>query len=228
MTVNKDRLARIGQAGLVVLAGWLSVMCVMALISRHRSHTDIAALLERYEFTEKTDEEQDKDKPKDPNNQKKPKPVQEEQADRINKRNIFSPPKDKEKFPAKLAGVLGNQAFFEGESNGFEVGQTHKEGMIKQIGPDWVEVEFKGETEKLYVFGEGGAGGGPEKPPGGPMPGPLAQPEGPQPPGGRKMEGNFELTPEMIERFKSMPAEIREKALERMPAEVREKLRKEL
>ena len=42
------------------------------------------------------------------------------------------------------------------------------------------------------------------------------------------MPGNIELTPEMIERFKSMPEEMRQKALEHMPANLREKLEKEL
>jgi len=229
MTVSKDKLTRIGHLGLVGLAGLLSVMSVAALASRHKGHKEITALLERYEVTEKTDEEQDKtqgetEKDKDANKQEKPKSVQQEQAERISNRHIFSPPEGKKGFPAKLLGVLGKQAFFEGADKGFEVGQSHKGGKIKQIGPDWVEVEFKGKTEKLYVFGKGGAEGGPPKPPGGP--GVIKRPEGPRPTGGPRMRGNFELTPEMIEKFKAISAERRAEALKRMPAEMREKLEK--
>lgn len=241
MRAGKDKLGRVVRLVLVGLAGLLSVMSVAALASRQKEQQGIAALLERYEVREEINQEEDKtqeetakdggkndeDKSKDENKPETEKSVQEEQAERIGKRHIFSPPKPEKKFTAKLAGVLGKQAFFEGEDKGVEVGQSHKGGKITEIGADWVEVEFEGKTQKLYVFGKGGgSGGGPERPsgmpPGGPMPMPGGRPEG------RGMPPGFELRPEMVEQFKSMPAEIRAKALERMPAEMREKLEKEL
>ena len=123
-------------------------------------------------------------------------------------------------------------AFFD-KGAGCGVGQTYKGGKIKQIGPDWVEVEFEGETQRLEVFGKDGKGGkgpSPSRPgmaPGMPPGGPMVRPAGPPPPS-RGMPPGFQLTPEMIEQFKKMPAEIREKALQRMPAEIREKLQKAL
>ena len=229
MTINKHRLIRIGQWALVVLAALFTVLSTTALASRHKSRKDMAALLERYQITDNTEDQQDEDKPKSPDDKDKPKSLHQTRADRINERSIFAPPKEKEKFSAKLVGVLGSQAFFEGDDNGYQVGQTHKEGKIKAIGPDWVEVDFKGTTEKLYVFGKGGAdGGGPPGPPPGPPGAPAGPPGGPRSPGGPRVPGGFELTPEMIERFKSMPAEMRERALERMPEEIRKKLQAEL
>ena len=225
MTIDKHKLTRIGQLVLVVLAGLFTVLAATALASRHKSHKDMAALLERYRITDNAEDQQDKDKPKPPDDKDKPKSAHQARADRINERSIFAPPKGKEKFPAKLLGVLGSQVFFEGENNGFEVGQSCKGGKIKAIGPDWVEVDFKGTTEKLYVFGKGGAPSGPSPGPGGRPGGP---PAGPRSPGGPKMPEGFELTPEMIERFKSMPAEMREKALERMPEEIRKKIQSQL
>lgn len=218
MTINKHRLIRIGQWALVVLAGLFTVLSTTGLASRHKSHKDMAALLERYQIMDNAEDQQDNDKSKSPDDKDKPKSAHQGRADRINERGIFAPPKGKDKFSAKLVGVLGSQAFFEGENNGFEVGQSCKGGKIKAIGPDWVEVDFKGTTEKLYVFGKGGGDGGPS----GPSPGPGHRPGGP------KMPEGFEPTPEMLERFKSMPAEMREKALERMPEEIRKKLQSEL
>ena len=233
MTVTRKRLARIAQLGVVVLAGLLSVMALAALASQLKGHRQFTALLERYNPPENPQHQDETQKPDDKNtNKKTEKSPQDEQADRIVKRNIFAMKKTK-KFSLKLMGILGELVYFQGENKGFTVGQSHKDAKIKRIGPDWVELEFDGKEKKLYVFGED-KGGGPSKPP---MPGGTAPPPAsgrPSRAGGRRGRGpgrmgsGFELSPEMIERFKSMPEEMRQRALERMPAEFREKIEKEL
>ncbi len=228
MTLSKDRLARSGQLAVVVLAGLLTVMAVGGLTWRLTGRREISALLERYEAPDKAEEQDKSPKAEDKNKQKS---AHDAQADRIAKRHIFSVEKAKG-FSLKLMGILGELVYFQGENKGFEVGQSHKDAKIKRIGPDWVVLEFDGKEKKLYVFAED-KGPGPSKPsvPGGKAPPPTA---GPSRAGGRRGRGpgrmppGFELTPEMIERFKSMPAERRQRALERMPAEVREKIEKEL
>ncbi len=236
MTVNKDKLVRIGQLAVVVLASLLTVMAVGALASRHKGRREITALLERYEAADKPDEQDEPSNPDDKNSKKpddknKKKSAQEEQADRIAKRHIFSVDKTKE-FSLKLMGILGKLVYFQGENKGFTVGQSHKNAKIKRIGPDWVELEFEGKEKKLYVFGKD-KGGGPSKPS---MPGGIAAPPASGRPSrargrrgrGSRMGGDFELSPERIERFKNMPPEMRQRILERMPAEQREKIEKEL
>ena len=232
MTFRKDILRRIGLFTLVGLAGLFTVFSVTALASRHKHHQEMAKLLQRYQITDNAeDDQQDQGPAKDSvdkdnqEKQEKPKPAHQARAERINKRSFFTPPKPKAKFSAKLLGVLGRQAYFQGDDKAYEVGQTHKGGTIKQIGPDWVEVDFKGATQKLYVFGKGGSD---SAPPSGPAPSPRSRRSGPppghmpsQPP---QMPPGFEITPEMIEQFKNMPAEMRKQAMEHMPPEIREKL----
>ena len=236
MTVPKDILRRLGLFALLGLAGLFTVLSVTASASRHKSHQDLAQLLERYQITDSAEDDQQAQGPaKDPagkdnqEKQEKPKSAHQDRADRINKRSFFAPPKPKDKFAAKLLGVLGRQAHFQGDKKAYEVGQTHKGGKITQIGPDWVEVDFKGATQKVYVFGKGGGGNGSAS---APAPFPGSKHDGPRPgrssPDGPTMPPGFELTPEMIERFKNMPAEMRGKALERMPEEIRKKLQAEL
>ncbi len=222
MTLSKDRLMRIGQLAVVVLAGLLTVMAVGGLAWRLTGRQEISALLERYEAPDKAEEQDKSPKAEDKNKEKS---AHDAQADRIAKRQIFSVEKNKG-FSLKLMGILGELVYFQGENKGFEVGQSHKDAKIKRIGPDWVELEFEGKEKKLYVFAED-KGGGPSKPAG-----PSGIPTRPSPGrrgrGAGRMGRDFELTPEMIERFKSMPEEMRQKALERMPAEAREKIEKEL
>lgn len=207
MTINKYRLTRIVHLAVVVLAGLVTVMAVNGLVQQLTGQQELTALLDRYEAP---------DRPDDNNKEKS---AQDIQAEEIDKRHVFSVEKAKG-LSLKLMGILGELVYFQGENKGFEVGQIHKDAKIKRIGPDWVELEFDGKEKKLYVFTDD-KGAGPAKPSGGPTP----RGAGPRPPA---MPGNIELTPEKIEQFKSMPAEMRQKALERMPAELREKIEKEL
>ena len=133
MTVSKKRLARIAQLAVLVLAGLLTITALAALASRQKGHHQITTLLERYNPPE---EPPDKDKsptPDDKNkNKNKKKSPQEEQADRIAKRQIFSVEKSKE-FSLKLMGILGDMVYFHGQNKGFTVGQSHGGAKITQI-----------------------------------------------------------------------------------------------
>lgn len=132
--------------------------------------------------------------------------------ERVTKRNIFMP--EQPKVPPQLAGVLGRLAYFAGNGEGLAVGGEFNGAKVKQIGGDWVEVEFNGQTQKLSVFGPGGVQG----PPGGgpPMP--------PSPNRGGGGGGGPEITPEKIAQFKALPPQVQQQILSSMPPEMRAKV----
>ncbi len=241
MTVRKDSVLRIGRLVLLALVVMLTVACVMALADRGAGHREITDLLDRYTATLKADssgkdddkeKDQSKDKPKGGKKPNQTKSPQDEQVERICKRHVFSPDQPN-KLP-NLIGVLGNEAFFGGEKGekgkkGYKVGEIYKGVKIKEIGPDWVEVEFEGKPKKLYVFsGEDVGPSSPSGPSSHMPPGVRAVPNGGATQRTRMMPPGFEVTPEMIEKFKSLSPEKRKQALERMPAEFREKIEKAL
>ncbi|MDY7011005.1 MAG: hypothetical protein SVV80_09680 [Planctomycetota bacterium] len=238
MTVRKSSVLRISQMVLLALAVMLTVACAMALADRNKSHRKITDLLERYTVTFRADSsEKDNDKEK---NQSKGKPgggkrsnetesLEDEKVKRICKRHVFSEDPPQNKLP-NLTGVLGDEAFFDGEK-GWKVGEIYNGAKIKEIGPDWVEIEFEGRVKKVYVFESENGGPSP--------PGPSRRlhitsserrltGQGGLPLRQRSEVRGVELTPEMIERFKNLSPEKRERALKHMPAELREKLAKAL
>ncbi len=234
MTLRKHDLARVALGGLLALAILLSVLIAVSLASGEKSREELATLIGRYAATDDADG-QETDKGKDPRNDKPGsknppktgKSPQDEQVDRISKRHMFSPDPPKKSF--SLTGVLGDEAYFDGQGKGYKVGQSYKGAKINEIGPDWVQVEIEGGSRKLQVWGAGST----PSPSGPPMP-PSVTAAGPSagvsasPPRTRGMPSGFKLTPEMVEQFKQMPAEVRKRALEQMPAEVRETLEKAL
>jgi len=252
MNINKDKVTRIARLAVIALASLLSILALTSLASRNKGYREIADLLERYNPSEKPPE---KDKTPNPNEKegkkegkkenKNKKSLQELQVERIVKRLIFSVKKKPKGFSLKLAGILGKLVYFQGPnkkglSKGFELGQTYKEAKIKRIGPDWVEVEFRGKMKMLYVFGKGGAVSKPSKSP--PKPGP-AGPAKPPPPEAIKpptmpempkisknmhVPSGFKITAEMVARFKSLSPEMQQRLLEQMPDNIREELEKKL
>lgn len=226
MTVNKNSLTRVALFTLAALAGLFTVLSVTALASRQKTHRDLENLLQRYQVKDNAEDDPQNDAPGDKEGQEKPKPpLHRAQAERINKRHFFAAAKPEAKFSAILTGVLGRQAFFQGDDKPYELGQEFKGAKITQIGPDYVEIEFKGDTQTLYVFGKGGAKSSPSAP---------APPSGPgrngrsRPPGRPPMPSDVEITPERIEMFKKMPPDMRQKILESLPAEMREKVESQL
>lgn len=145
-------------------------------------------------------------------------------VERIIKRNIFSPREQPPQFQTKLTGVLGDEAMFENNQT-IKVGGVINGAKLTKINGDSVELEFQGQIITVQIaFGPGGPGGPPGRggPPsmgGGPV---VVRSGGPiLPPSPKEMT----VTPEMIEQFKKLPPEQRQKALEQMPPEMRDKLR---
>jgi hypothetical protein len=224
MKLSSDSLARVGRLTLIALAGLLSVLSIVACASRHAGHQEISALIDRYRGADKP--EPGKAGTSKPSGQARS--LQDEQLERVVRRNVFSPPAVK-KFSAALIGVLGDEALFSGNEC-VKVGQAISGATLKQIGPDWVEVEYEGTLKKLYVFGPGGAPSAPASPSG--PPGPAGVAGGmavmPAEAGRPATPPDFQMTPEMMERLRSMPPEVREKVLSRMPPETREKVQQGL
>lgn len=184
--------------GLGILAGGMTLLCLVSLVSGNAPAREAEHLLGRFGFV-----------PPDSGNDKTPDP----RVTYLNERNPFTPPKNP--WSARLVGVLGEWAFFE-NSPGLKVGETHNGAKITSIGPDWVEVDVDGKTQKVNLYQGGPSFGGP---PSGPMPaGGGARPSGP-PPG-------FQMNPQMLEHFKKLPPDVRAKAMQNMPPRIREQLLK--
>jgi hypothetical protein len=132
---------------------------------------------------------------------------------RMAKGNPFVQPKG---FQGRLVGVLGDRAYFEGQPDGFQVGQDFGGAKLRRLGPDWAELEFDGKPVRLEVFGQGGGGG----------PGPGGRPrrsrgaaaEGGPPPEALEMmrAGGGQMDPAMAEQMAqqraAMMARMREQA----------------
>lgn len=226
MKVSSDGFLRVAKLSVLALAVLLSVLSIVALASRRGDHREVSTLIERYS---KTNQEQEK--AQDPKESKKGKSPQDEQVERIKRRNVFSPVK-KKSFSAKLLGVLGDWAVFAPDKL-VKVGGSVSGAKVTEIGPDWVALEYEGKPKKLFVFGSAGGAPGPSGPsaPSGPpgMPsGPPGMPRGAMVVrsgrSAKAMPAGFQVTPEMIEQFKKLTPEQREKALSSMPPEMRAKL----
>ena len=213
----KDRTYRIAFWGLVGLAVLVSVLCIVSLASGNGQRGEASTLLRR--FRQETHGGKPKEAATTKPTEKKPAPGKDNpkkekdpREKRICDRNVFGV---KKKWSGRLIGVLGDLAFFE-KGPGLKVGQSYNGAKIMKIGPDWVELEVEDKPRKLHVFTPGSAG---------PSPGPMMR-RGPGRRSGRTMPPGFQFTPEMIERFKKMPASQRERALQHLPPEAREKLKK--
>jgi hypothetical protein len=143
-------------------------------------------------------------------------------VEQITQRNMFSPPAGPKKPPIPL-GVLGDEAVFP-NNEWVKVGEEYQGLKLLAIGPDWVEFEIDGKPARASVFAprEG------EQPPAAAA---SATPPEAAGPGGVGRRGRFfggprgfVVTPDMIERFRSMPPDVRERWLERMPPEIRQQL----
>jgi len=96
---------------------------------------------------------------------------------------------------------------------GLRAGQTHNGGTIRQIGPDWVEMELAGKITRVQVFG-----GSPASAPSGPPP---------APPGAVRVPHTGAINAAQVaQQFQRMSPQARRKILERMPPEIRTEVEK--
>ncbi|MBN1943100.1 MAG: hypothetical protein JW849_07375 [Phycisphaerae bacterium] len=200
MTRN-ERTIRTALRALLVLAGWMTILCLASLLRGNEPVGEARKLLDRFQQNSSAT----------PDSAKKG----DSREKFLSERNLFTGPK--KPFSAKLVGVLGEWAFFENGS-ALKVGDDYNGAKITKIGPDWVELDVQGKTQKVQVFA-----GGPGSP--GPSPRGMAGPPGARPSG---PPPEFTLTPQMIEHFKTLPPEVREKAMQNMPPNIREQLTKAL
>jgi len=228
--LRTDSLLRITRRAIFVLAALLSAVSVASLASRAKSRADLAALLDRYAAADQTAEDAD-----DPKSEAKGKPPRtrpgsdkpggnpsakdkspaQQQVERICKRHVFSHDPPKQRFA--LYGVLGDEAYFDGQGKGHKVGQSYKGAKIKRIGADFVELEHEGKPLKLYVFGPGGGRGAPRPP--GPPAGAGAIRRVPAP-GAAGMPARVRLPPRMTERIMSIRRSTVRQGPQTMPAKV--------
>lgn len=202
MTRNQ-RIVRYAFPGLLIVAGAMTLLCLVSLLSGNEPAGEAQRLLDRFQSIPSTDAKDDAPDPRETF---------------FAGRNVFTGPK--KPWAAQLVGVLGELAFFQ-DGGGLKVGENYNGAKITKIGPDFVELDVDGKTQTVYVFA--GGSGSPAGPQGGPPGGammmrPGMTPTGPPP--------NFQLTPRMIEQFKSLPPDVRAKAMQNMPPNLREQLMK--
>ncbi len=69
----------------------------------------------------------------------------DEMVKRMSAHRLVAPPR------AQLTGVLGDVAFFS-DGRTMKAGQSLGDMKVLTIGPNWIEAEFNGQTQKLWVF----------------------------------------------------------------------------
>lgn len=204
--IERTRVPQYAQLAALGVAGLITLLLLIAAVNRLDERKRVDALLEaqRLAAAAATQPAPAKTDP-DP------------MVQRISERNVMAPPKATG-FQGQLTGILGDQAMFNG-SQLAKVGDNVAGAKVVSIGPNWAEIEFEGQTQKLWVFGPSSITTSAAPAPGAGAPGAPRASSAPGAPGGRA------LSPEQIERFKQMPPEAREQALSRMPPEMAQQLR---
>lgn len=160
MTVRANRVARAARWALPAALLIGTVICVVNAATDDTDRTEIQELLEQYAVTGQAGRTGGKPGAKAPG--KNDATPDDLLVRRLAGRHIFAPAR-KAAFGAKLQGVLGHLAYFVGNAQGMRVGQAINGAKIKEIGPDWVKVDFKGKETTLRITG----GASPDKPPAG-------------------------------------------------------------
>ena len=191
MTLRTNSLATGLAVALLATAATLTAVSVAAIAARQKGHDELASLIAQYAADPGV-------AGKTAGSRSPGTSAPDPRAERIGKRHVFSPAPPQQGFPGNLAGVLGDEVFFAGQPQGLKVGQAYQGATIRQIGPDWVEMERDGKRQKLYVFAAKGAS--PHGPRGGTMrvgPGvrPTGAGPGPAPPGPGRAEPPKHLPP---------------------------------
>ena len=216
--------ARAAWLGLVGAAALLSMLSLVSLASRPTESNALMKLLEqvRAPQAQSTDSSAQARRPRVPSGARE----DTQTVDQVSKRNLFAPPAGPKKPPSPIA-VLGDQAVFP-NNEWVKVGQEYQGCKLLRIGPDWVELEADGKPLRLSVFAQAEGGTQPEATLAGLAAGPTPGQQGPSGGGGpgRRFFGGrpFTVTPDMIERFRAMPPDRRERILENMPPEIRQQI----
>jgi hypothetical protein len=153
MKVNHQRAAGLSFLALSAAAALCSVWAVAAQASRYGRHSQISGLIDRCRTMAATR----------PDPSKSASAARNPLVEKILQRNVFSPPpvaSAERPFGVRLVGVLGEEALFEGNQSA-KVGGMIGPARVAVIGADWVELEHKGKTIRLEVFGQGGMPAGP-------------------------------------------------------------------
>jgi hypothetical protein len=212
--------ARIAWVGLIGVAALLTTASLASLASRPAESDTLKGLLEEV----RTPQAQGADRTGPAARSRRGGDTREssQAVEKITQRNVFSPPAGPKKPPSPL-GVLGDQAVFP-NNEWVKVGGEYQGLKLLAIGPDWVEFEIDGKPVRASVFALA-EGQQAQAAPGGPTPDQASQPGGGEDRGPRFFgRRGFAVTPEMIERFRSMPPDQRERFLERMPPEMRQQI----
>ena len=138
-----------------------------------------------------------------------------ERADKLKKDNLYAPAPPPRNPVGQVLGIMGNEALINGQW--YKVDAKIGDATIVAITADAVTVEWKGQkTEFSPINGQGGASGPagpPGRPPGGPPPGmPPNVVISSGPPG--SSVGPPPISPEEMERLKSLPPEERRAFIE--------------
>ncbi len=212
------RPGRAAWYGLIAAAALLSAVSLISLASRPAEHGELMKLLEEV----RAPRQADIDTPAAARRPRRPSGAREgsQAAEQISQRNLFAPPAGPKKPPPPIA-VLGHQAVFP-KNEWVKVGGEYQGFKLLRIGPSWVEMEVDGKAVQVSVFAPKEGAQPPAE-----QAGPGQAPEGPagdQEDRGRRFGGRrgFPVTPEMIERFRAMPPERRERILQNMPPEIRQ------
>ncbi len=146
MTLGKHRIGSLTLIAMLLAAVGGTIYCLVAVASDDDDATELEGLLGTYATSRPVRTQHAPGKPGKPG-----KTPADETAARLAKRCIFAPAPPKPSFSAKLQGVLGDKAYFVGKPVGLAVGQDINGAKIKEVGPDWVKVEFQGTSRTLQL-----------------------------------------------------------------------------
>ena len=200
MNFRSDRVALTARWAVPAAMLIGTVICVVSAATSDTDRPELQELLEQYAATGQGGETGGNPGAKAPG--KEDKTADDLRAQRLAGRHMFTPA-PKVAFSAKLQGVLGHLAYFVGNAQGMRVGQAIMGAKIKEIGPNWVKVDFQGKEMTVLVTGGAPKGEAPAGPPQASGPPGLS---GPRPTGAKPAPGPTQVpVPAKNPTFRAMP-----------------------
>ena len=161
MNIRKLNRDNIFETVVMGAAALLTILCVVNLIQARSASDEMTQLSARLEALGPAPATDDEEEDGDASEKAADKAPGDDDVQRITQRNIFSPPKPGG-FQGRLIGILGDAAIFQGNKQA-RVGEQIAGATVKEIGPDWVKLEFEDKPLTLNVFDpskiSGGGGG---------------------------------------------------------------------